>query len=325
MGQSLVGAFVMHIPFNEISLHRDFVSQLSEYEQAEAVSCFLGLVKNMNEKGVFASFLTEFDFSEEISRLLGNSCIIGTQKSFLLSTFTKNVTRITPENQLDEFKIKINEKEYCSTGCAYASRKDFDKIVVSVPTNDFWKNSKLVGDYSYFDENDNKQFSNVELTQISDASQTSCLVELETTKKKQAISSGQDLWERRQELYPNLIFCENVKKQLYENPQKYHIEKIMLHLDILQEYFITKNGEYREQDLKGLGLNVSPESDSVNQDNHLRNMRTFKLPDSGISTYFSEHIKFNSIFATRMYILPKAGTDKCYVGYVGKHLPTKNF
>lgn len=312
----------MHIPFNEISLHKDFISQLSEHEQAEVVSQFLNFVKLIKKKCVFDSFLTEFNFSEEISRLFGNSYISGVQKSFLRLIFANKMTKIYPENQLDEFKITINENEYESSGCAYASRKEFDKIVVSIPTHDFWKNDRFAGIYSYYDENECKQTLNVELIQISDSTQINCLVELDTIKKKQEISSGQDLWEHRQELYPNLIFCENVKDQFYENPQKYHIERIMFHLDILQKYFINKNGEYREQDLKTLGLNVSPESDSVKNNLYFRNLRTFKLPDSRISAYFSEHIKFNSIFATRMYIMPKAGTDKCYIGYVGKHLPT---
>ena len=325
MGQDFDGAFVMHIPFNEISLHKDFISQLSEHKQAEIVSQFLDFIKLIKEKGVFDSFLTEFNFSEEISHLLVNSYIGGVQKSFLLSFFTKNVTKIFPENQLDEFKITINEKEYESSGCTYASRKEFDKIVISFPTHDFWKHDRLAGIYSFYDENERKQTLNVELIQISNSMQINCLVELDTTKKKQGISSGQDLWEHRQEFYPNLIFCENVKDQFYENPQKYHIERIMSCLDILHNYFTTKKGEYREQDLKDLGLNVSPESDSVKNNLHLKNLRTFKLPDSGISVYFSEHIKFNSIFSTRIYILPKTGTNKCYIGYVGKHLPTKKF
>lgn len=56
----------------------------------------------------------------------------------------------------------------------------------------------------------------------------------------------------------------------------------------------------------------------------LHNMRLFQLPN-GNTFFFTYHIKFNTpaISPCRIYVYPDG--DKCYIGYIGKHLPTAKF
>lgn len=63
------------------------------------------------------------------------------------------------------------------------------------------------------------------------------------------ITSGQDLWEKREDLYPNLVFCKNVKDQMYSNSEKVNLNAIMLRLNPLQEYFNNYGGVFNAKDM----------------------------------------------------------------------------
>ena len=315
----------MYIPFNEMSLHTDFISQLDEYRQSAVIVNFEALVVALKKQNLLDYFFGKENLTEEISILLNNKYITGTRKSLLYSIFTKDIIQINPDNCLDEFVFNLNEKVYKSLGCAYASRDDFDKLVISVPSNEIWQRDSISGTYNYYDETaDSEKNKTVSLKQIFDVSQISLISSMDLSKKKNNISSGQDLWEQRETLYPNLIFLDEVKKQFYGNISKYDVDRIMSNLDSLQRYLEKLESDFNIKDLSGLGVNISPESSSVDNNEKWKQERTFVLPN-GKSEYFSLHIKFNTIFAgaTRMYILPIENSNKCYVGSVSKHKHTK--
>lgn len=316
----------MYIPFNEVSIHEDFISNVDEFKIAEIIAEFEKLISEIKKKGIIDKFLSKDDFSGEIKKLLENKYITGVRKSFFITFFSKDIIRINPDNCVDDFTITIDERKYHSLGCAYASRDDFQTIVISVPSNVVWQKDSLNGIYTCC--NDIEEFENksISLKQISNENQISILSSIVSVNNKHNISSGQDLWERRESLYPNLIFLDDVKKQLYGNLSKYDIDRIMINLEILQNYFEKLERSFNLIDLSNYGINISPESPSVDNNEKRRRERTFVLPN-GISKYFSLHIKFNTIFAgaTRMYILPLENLNKCYIGYIGKHKPTKKY
>ena len=130
------------------------------------------------------------------------------------------------------------------------------------------------------------------------------------------------MWEKREILYPNLVFCENTKFQLFEDSEKYHILAVMKRLERFQEYFSTCDNQY---DPNKLGMNARTESDTVKSDDDLKKYRLFKMPD-GNEEYFFDHVSFSGKYTGgRIYYLPDNKNKKCYIGYIGRHLPTKKY
>ena len=65
---------------------------------------------------------------------------------------------------------------------------------------------------------------------------------------------------------------------------------------------------------------ISGESESVKNDFDLKKLRIFTILEEKF--YFENHIK-NLSNGYRIHYFEK--DDKIYIGYIGKHLPTKNF
>ena len=140
-------------------------------------------------------------------------------------------------------------------------------------------------------------------------------------KSKLLISSGTELWNKREELFPHLIFCESVKKQLEEARVSMQIQTVMNRIQILEDYFATYKGEF---DKEKVGYGCRYESESVQKDERLRNMRKFKTP-YGEDVFFYWHISFPGNYPGRIHFLPDAKHNMGVIGYVGKHLPTSKY
>ncbi|MDX1905031.1 MAG: hypothetical protein SFU27_12810 [Thermonemataceae bacterium] len=126
----------------------------------------------------------------------------------------------------------------------------------------------------------------------------------------------QDFWDNRETLLPNLHFCECVNEQI----QVFSIDGkdfgiIFNKLSILNEYYAHNKEKYP----KDLGLNFSSESESTL--NQYSQERIFQLPN-GENQLFTLHIKLNS---HRVYFHFEKVTQKCYIGYIGKHLRTVKY
>jgi hypothetical protein len=78
---------------------------------------------------------------------------------------------------------------------------------------------------------------------------------------------------------------------------------------------------YSHQNLRNKGLDVSGESETVRNNPEMRSKREFYLPNAE-KKFFENHIKLNGI---RIHFYPNTNNKKIYIGYIGKHLPTKKF
>ena len=138
--------------------------------------------------------------------------------------------------------------------------------------------------------------------------------------KSSNIVSVYDFWDNKESLFPNLIFCENVKEHIYKNPEPRHIRAIIKRLEILNKYYI----EHDIFDIKTLGFNARTESDSVKNNTKLKQLRNFKKPDGSYS-YFYNHISFTGSFPGRIHFLEDNNLKKIYIGYIGVHLSTAKY
>jgi hypothetical protein len=70
-------------------------------------------------------------------------------------------------------------------------------------------------------------------------------------------------------------------------------------------------------------IDFSDDSKTVQNIPKLKRHRMFMLPD-GRTVFFGLHIK-NFPAAMRLHFLPDYEAKKVYIGYFGKHLPTKKY
>ena len=129
--------------------------------------------------------------------------------------------------------------------------------------------------------------------------------------------SSVNFWEHKEHMFPNLIFCPSVEKDI-KGVRDY--DEVKRDLFIFDKY-VAVNHIVRLQDVKTKTvLDISDESRETMNNPKYKEQRKFYLPD-GSSEYFTLHIK--PTLATRIHFLPKG--DKVYIGYIGKHLDTVKF
>ena len=129
--------------------------------------------------------------------------------------------------------------------------------------------------------------------------------ELEEEKKLEITQDN--FWDRRKEFFPNkIIFCKEIKKQTKNLDTLIFQQAISILRDI-------ESNKKKPTDYKN-----SPESESVCNNEKLKNMRIFTIQK--IKIQFNYHIK-SLPNANRIYFL--AHKNKIYIGYIGEHLPTK--
>lgn len=255
-----------------------------------------------------------------ITQWLTDNNVPKSQRQFFSRFLDKYCRYYNNQNVDGEFSVSIDGQEHTSIGCVFAL--EHSHILLSLPTNVFWKNESITGKYSSLDDTGEIRI----FTKCIDNVWTSMAWEkLDLIYKKKLsedIASGQDLWEKREKLYPNLVFCENIKDQLFADSEKYHIMAVMEKLDRFQEYFSSCGNLYNP---KELGMSARTESETVKTNTELKKLRKFKLPNGNIE-YFFDHVGFTGKYTGgRIYFLPDNSNKICYIGYIGKHLPTKNY
>lgn len=126
------------------------------------------------------------------------------------------------------------------------------------------------------------------------------------------------LWEKREELFPNLILCGEVEKQISRIGNSKSFNQIVARLkefDKAIEDWTEGNFSYRNIN-KNYSLVISPESKGTM--NQYSNERLFSLPNGGTES-FELHIKTGDL---RFHFYPDNTTKKVYIGYIGPHLST---
>lgn len=122
-------------------------------------------------------------------------------------------------------------------------------------------------------------------------------------------------WSFKNNLFPNLIFTEEVKSNM-QNIQDLQYKQVIRKLIDL-ELLVKKwnDGEFPFDSISG---SWSSESNITLQ--KYKKEHTFTVP-SGENLLFNYHLKC-TINAWRIYFYPVNSSHKVIIGYIGKHLPT---
>lgn len=130
---------------------------------------------------------------------------------------------------------------------------------------------------------------------------------------RQEVLDGLDLWNRREELFPSLLFCENVSNQiqsLYAGTPI--LRQVVKKLFELEDYCrIWIDGAFNSALLPS---KTTPESASRLQ--QLKDELTFLCPDDK-KRVFSLHVRITGAGAWRLHFSEELGPGKIIIGYIG--------
>jgi len=240
------------------------------------------------------------------------------EKDFFRSLINRGKLLESTQFLQSEMIVRINNKDVATIGCLVAY--EWDNYVVSFTSDILWMKEYIDGVYSNI-EIDDCDNCDVKILNCSKEEQADRLIIHQKRKESLLISSGSELWDKRQKLFPHLIFCESVRKQLEEARVNLQIKAVINRIQILEDYFSTYEGVF-DKDKVGHGCRY--ESDSVQSDERLKNMRKFVTP-YGEEEYFYWHISFPGNYPGRIHFFPDPVHNIGIVGYIGKHLPTKKY
>lgn len=199
-------------------------------------------------------------------------------------------------------------------GAAYLS----SKLLLSLFTDSQWDTHQLRGWHWHLDGDGQEQMAEVNVSHFA----TTVHVERHRPwlqqRQIEQLQRSIDVWEKRTELFPNLILCGDVKGQLKKAGMSSYLTQIIDRLRTLDAFVANwKTGAF---DLSGLqkqtNLNVSGESDSTMR--LYSGQRKFKLSNGRRET-FELHIKTGDL---RFHFYTDNQEMKVYIGYIGPHLPT---
>lgn len=141
------------------------------------------------------------------------------------------------------------------------------------------------------------------------------LTKLSTEKKNvlSGVSSGVDIWNKRNDLFPNLLFCDSTEQFIKSSTGDF-LKNILKKFKEYDTYFSKwKDGDFEKESLSG---DVRLESET--RINKFNNQLTITCPD-GRNRLFSLHCNIG-IWGFRMHFFPDIDSRKCIIGYVGKKI-----
>lgn len=305
---------------NELSIQGN---NMNREEMNHAISQLLKVCQKLfHEKGDRNFYYaTELLTKELISGYtihdwLLNSEVSQQEKSFFRTIINRKQLIKETDFLGSELIVEIEDgKKINAVGCLAAYESE--SYVVSMNTLALWRAEEIVGTYAAL-EQDDKQVS---IENCCFEEQVYSLKEKEKSKIKLMVSSGKELWEKRELLYPHLLFCDSVKEQLDGAKISLHIQMIMKRLQVLEDYFKDFDGQFDKNDV---GYGCRGESETVEKSADLRRLRVFRTP-YGKEEFFGWHISFAGNFPGRIHFIPDAEHKLGIVGYIGKHLPTGKF
>ena len=201
----------------------------------------------------------------------------------------------------------------------------YNSLAISLQSDPQWETSSLEVQVTRINENEDEELITTSESVIHASCSDHTKEHADWLKECFTINilNGTEIWNRREELFPNLEFCKSGNKQLRElltGDDK--LATVMEKLEIIQQ--CAQNWKTGFFSLDGYPIEESPESESTM--NQYWRERTFMCPD-GQERTFERHAKLKDI-NWRIYFFPTLETKdletkkkKVIIGYVGIHLP----
>lgn len=289
--------------FNELSL---------PLKNRNSFNDFFEVLEELNNKGLKTIRMDrEFKEYPEILPNISLQKFFGTldkDERTKLRTFMSNGISIIESPLIKDEEIEDNE-DAIENEYFYNAKSNFGGLACA----DIWNTISVSFNSDIWDKNSIVLQKNEEDIEVRHSSKIEHLdshkiffKDLENDKR---LGITQDnFWEKREEFFPNrIIFCKEVKKQIKNIDKR-----------IFQHAIGILNG-IEKGNRPITKLLISNEGDTVSDNTFFRSKREFTL--LGKKEFFEKHIKNFPNDKHRIHFLEKG--NKIYIGYIGKHLPTK--
>lgn len=304
--------------FNELSLK---TPATDEHTARYLMSEFINTIRSATVQGVKRKLRSKSDLSS--SFIAPNYSIVQWRNDPNVEREERNFFRVLqdkndpPLRDIPDPEIEISYQGEQGIGIAHAWV--FDALAVSLFSELKWDCSRLELEVRRLDEHEELIDEKVEIIHASRSNHVEENADWIKKSIQTGVRDGLEIWNRREELFPNLEFCQAVGKQLQsigaEDPI---LQTVRNRLFALQNY--CNNWQEGAFDPEGIG-NLSPESQVTLQNPKYRQERTFICPDGNERT-FSWHVKLS--FGWRIYFFPQE-PRKMIIGYIGCHLRTVKY
>ena len=194
-----------------------------------------------------------------------------------------------------------------------------DGIAVGFPSEPIWKRDQLDVSFNELIEDSTGEISELEVSEtIDNLTQTAHakpILERHIASIRE-ISSPAELWNKREEAFPNITFSPDVERNLTRlgnsNTLQIVIKRLASVDDSVTEW--RKARGYMPQ----WQCKVTDESDPVKNNPRLREARRFRSC-KGSSELFMWHARYGN--SGRIHLRFDASTYEVEIGYIGPHLP----
>jgi hypothetical protein len=304
---------------NELSMGESI--SVDKHYARQLMSELINMIREFKKQQVKATLRTKDDF---YTIIVARNYPIGqwfNEADREESRFIKTLATKSPfSNDIDNLDIKELETGSGSSEFRYQGKLAvgfgvaylLDSIAISLRSSDYWDTPYVNIDFKYFEASSHDLVETQEI--IKHVSQSNHVKEHLVWINRQIqseITNGEVLWVQKEELFPSLVFCECVGKQLLDikesNPLLKQIIKRLFELEEQTQKWT--NGNF---DINLLPSKVTPESDTRLK--KFQQELTFQCPD-GTYRLFDLHLRMTP-GANRLYFFP-IEPQKLIIGYIG--------
>jgi hypothetical protein len=243
------------------------------------------------------------DLKTRFREIITNSPLITNEEISLKELYQWSVFQKAHNNQI---------AQVWGLGAAYI----YDSLALSLNSHDDWQSPIVPVSHNYLTPKGEEINKEIEVRHFASTKTLDSHLEWWERVQLESLNKSIELWERRGEFFPNLIFCQEVEKQL----QKIGVSKMLFQiidrlksLDSYSENWGTGSFSYEDVNSK-TNLRISPESDSTIRLHG--SSRKFIVPGEG-KKLFDLHIKTGDL---RFHFYPDNDNHQIYIGYIGRHL-----
>ncbi|MEH1841807.1 MAG: hypothetical protein V7L20_24430 [Nostoc sp.] len=294
------------------------------------MSNFINTVKAVKAQGVKVYLRTKDNFHATIlapdyplRRWLNDKEVDQVEQGFIRnlatgSPFSTNITNL----DIQDIENNAGLSEFWHQGelaIGLGVAHLLDTIAISFISKECWNFSRLELEARRLNENEEVINDILEILHVSRSNDVQEHTEWIQNRIRTGVIDGDDLWERKRELFPNLEFCDAISKQL-RNIRVGQLElqpvvKTLLELEKCSNKW--KKGYFNLDDYP---IDESGESEGTL--NKYGRERTFLCTD-GKERLFDRHIKLRFCNWQIHFFAVKPG--QVIIGYVGRHLPTVKY
>jgi hypothetical protein len=235
------------------------------------------------------------------------------QRSFLRSLSSKApfltaTDDATIVDRSDRSEFRFEGRIASGLGAAFI----LDALSVSLASEGCWDRDRLPVTFLYLEDSEELSEESVEVLHACRPEHSRAHRDW-LSGRTELVRNGKELWERREQLFPSLCFCEAVADQLAQvgtgDPL---LRQIWKRLGELESYFRDWDGARFESET--IPMKITLESQSTL--GRYAEERTILCPD-GIRRTFAWHGRLTP-GAWRLYFAPDPASRKAFIGYIGR-------